>query len=178
MRKAWFLACLLLSSGALAAPSEQDKLFAELRQAGSPEEAHPIEQKLDALFRVSGSPTVDLLMTRAKAALAAPDKSISRKLLDSVTRVAPDYAEGWRARAAMQAAANDDSGAMVSLQKAVDLNPRQFEAMADLASMLEDYGDKPAALKLYRRALALDPQLAEASRREKALAKELEGQGI
>ncbi len=178
MRKAWLAAFVLLSSAALAAPGEQDKLFAQLKQAASPEDAKPIEQKLDALFRVSGSPTVDLLMTRAKAALAAPDKSISRKLLDSVTKVAPNYAEGWRARAAMQAASGDDSGAMVSLQKAVDLNPRHFEAMSDLASMLEDYGDKPAALKLYRRALELDPHLADAVRGEKKLAKELEGQGI
>jgi Flp pilus assembly protein TadD len=179
MRKAWLVpVLLLLSSGAFAAPSEEDKLFTQLRQATSREEARPIEQKLAGLFQVSGSATVDLLMTRAKAALAAPDKSISRKLLDSVTRVAPTYAEGWRARAAMQAASGDDSGAMVSLQKAVDLNPRHFEAMSDLASMLEDYGDKPAALKLYRRALALDPQMAEAARREKILAKELEGQGI
>ena len=67
---------------------------------------------------------------------------------------------------------------MVSLQKAVDLNPRHFEAMTDLAGMLEDYGDKQAALKLYRQALALDPQLAEAARHEKSLAKELEGQGF
>jgi Flp pilus assembly protein TadD len=178
MRKAWLAAFLLFSSGAFAAPSEEDKLFTQLHAAASAEEAHPIEQKLDALFKVSGSPTVDLLMTRAKAALVAPDKSISRKLLDSVTKVAPNYAEGWRARAALQAASGDDAGAMVSLQKAVDLNPRQFEAMADLASMLEDYGDKHTALGLYRKALALDPQLSAATRREMSLAKELEGQGI
>jgi Flp pilus assembly protein TadD len=183
MRKAWLAVFLLFSSGVFAAPnpggsSEEDKLFAQLRTAGSAEEARPIERKLDALFKVSGSPTVDLLMTRAQAALVAPDKSISRKLLESVTKVAPNYAEGWRARASLQAASGDDSGAMVSLQKAVDLNPRHFEAMSDLAGMLEDYGDKKAALTLYRKALALDPQLSEAARHEKSLAKELEGQGI
>jgi hypothetical protein len=44
--------------------------------------------------------------------------------------------------------------------------------------MLEQYGDKPGALKLYRQAVALDPQLSAASRRVKALSKEVEGQGI
>jgi Flp pilus assembly protein TadD len=179
MRKAWLAAAMLLvSSGAFAAPSEEDKLFAQLHDASSAEEAHPIEQKLDGLFQISGSPTVDLLMTRAKAALGGAANDVARKLLDSVTQVAPNYAEGWRARAALQAAGNDDTGAMVSLQKAVTLNPRQFEAITDLADMLEEYGDKPGALKLYRQALALDPQLSEAARHEKALAKELEGQGI
>ena len=169
---------LLLSTAAFAAPSPEDQLFAQLHDAGSPEEAHPIEQKLDGLFQVSGSATVDLLMTRAKAALGGAANDVARKLVDSVTQVAPNYAEGWRARAALQAAGNDDAGAMVSLQKAVILNPRQFEAMTDLADLLEQYGDKPAALKLYRQALALDPQLADAARHEKALAKEVEGQGI
>jgi len=179
MRKGWLAtAMLLISSSAFAAPSEEDQLFAQLHDAGTPEQAHPIEQKLDGLFQISGSPTVDLLMTRAKAALGGTSNDVARKLLDAVTQVAPNYAEGWRARAALQAAGNDDAGAMVSLQKAVTLNPRQFEAMTDLADMLEEYGDKPAALKLYRQALALDPQLSEAARHEKALAKEIEGQGI
>ena len=179
MRKAVFLAAFLLFPGAaFAAQSEEDKLFVQLHDAQSPDAAHPIEQKLDGLFRVSGSPSVDLLMTRAQAALGGADNGTARKLLDAVTAVDPHYAEGWRARAQMQAAAGDDAGAMLSLQKAVTLNPRQFEAMADLADMLEQYGDKPGALKLYRQALALDPQLSEAARREKALSKEIEGQGI
>ena len=179
MRKLVLLATLcLLPVGAMAAPSEEDKLFTQLKAADSPEIAKPIEDKLGDLFRVSGSPSVDLLMTRAQAALGGSDDKTARQLLDAVTVVAPSFAEGWRARAQMQAAAGDDAGAMVSLQKAVTLNPRQFEAMADLADMLEQYGDKAGALKLYRQALALDPQLAAAARREKALSKEVEGQGI
>ena len=177
MRK-FLLPFLLLPGIALAAPNEEDKLFTQLHDADTPEAAHPLEQKLDALFKVSGSPSVDLLMTRAQAALGGADNGTARKLLDAVTAVAPHYAEGWRARAQMQAAAGDDTGAMLSLQKAVTLNPRHFEALADLADMLEQYGDKAAALKLYRQALALDPQLAGAVRREKALTKEIEGQGI
>jgi hypothetical protein len=67
---------------------------------------------------------------------------------------------------------------MVSLQKAVALNPRHFLALGELGAMLEEYGDKPGALKLLRRAVALDPQMAGAARHEKALEKEVEGQGI
>ena len=111
------------------------------------------------MFRQSGSPSVDLLMTRAEAALAAADNKTAKKLVEAVTNIAPNYAEGWHARAAMEQAAGNDTAAMVSLQKVVLLNPRQFAAMVELADMLEDYGDKAGALKLYRRALALDPQL-------------------
>jgi tetratricopeptide (TPR) repeat protein len=180
MCKALLFALLLLPQAAFAAPHvvSEEELFSNLARAQSPDDAHPIEEQLDAMFKVSGSPSVDLLMGRAGAALSAADNATARKLVDAVTRVAPNYAEGWHQRAQLQAAANDDAGAMLSLQKTVTINPRQFSAMTELAEMLESYGDKPGALKLYRRALALDPQLSAAAHREKALSKEVEGQGI
>jgi Tfp pilus assembly protein PilF len=181
MRKLVLLAALLLlpSSVASAAPlSEADKLFAQLKKADTADTAKPIEDKLGQLFRASGSASVDLLMTRAGSALGQADNVTARALVEAVTHVAPRYAEGWRMRAHMQQASGDDAGAMISLQKAVVINPRHFTAMAELGEMLEDYGDKPGALKLYRRVLALDPQMKVAAERAKALTKEVEGQGI
>jgi tetratricopeptide (TPR) repeat protein len=163
------------------APKEvisEDKLLAQLKQAQSAEDAHPIEQKLQALFRVSGSPSVDLLILRAQAAQAAADSKTARKLVDAVTEIAPNFAEGWHIRASMEHAADDDTAALVSLQKVVVLNPRHFQAMIELADMLEEYGDKAGALKLYRRALELDPQLEEASRKVRELTQSVEGRDI
>ena len=179
MRKLALLAGLcLLPLAAQAVPSEEDKLFSQLKAADSAEAAKPIEEKLNQLFRVSGSPSVDLLMSRVGAALTQADNGTARARVEAVTRAAPHYAEAWRLKAHMQQAGGDDTGAMISLQRAVTLNPREFAAMTELAEMLEDYGDKPGALKLYRRVLALDPQMKVAGERAKALAKEVEGQGI
>ena len=179
MRKlALFATLCLLPLAAQAAPSEEDKLFAQLKAADSAETAKPIEEKLTELFRVSGSPSVDLLMSRAGAALSQADNGTAHALIEAVTRVAPRYAEGWRMRAHMQQAGGDDIGAMISLQRTVILNPKEFAAMTELAEMLEDYGDKPGALKLYRRVLVLDPQMKIAGERAKALSKDVEGQGI
>ncbi len=182
MRNRVLIAALLLpllAAPAFAAgPSEEDKLFAELKKADSAETAKPIEDKLGQIFRASGSASVDLLMARAGSALGQADHTTARTLIESVTHVAPRYAEAWRMRARMLQASGDDAGAMISLQKAVAINPRHFVAMAELGEMLEDYGDKPGALKLYRRVLALDPQMHLATERAKALTKEVEGQGI
>ena len=177
MRLAAFLFALMLPATAWAAPP-LDALFAQLHAAGSPEDAKPIEQQILTLFRQSGSPSVDLLMSRAAAAEAAGDKDVARQLVDAVTNIASNYAEGWHHRALLQAAAGDDEGAMVSLQKAIALNPRQFEAMEQLGEMLEDYGDKAGALKMYRRAQALDPQLEGLQRHIDGLSRAVEGQGI
>ena len=44
--------------------------------------------------------------------------------------------------------------------------------------MLEDYGDKPGALKMYRAAQALDPQMEGLQRHIDSLSRAVEGQGI
>jgi len=160
------------------APLTQDQLFAQLRQAQRPEDAKPIEDKLNAMFRVSGSPSVDLLMSRVRQSLSSADNATAKKLAIAVTQIAPKYAEGWHVRAGIAAAGNDDADALVSLQKVVLLNPRHFQAMTELAAMLEEYGDKAGALKLYRRALELDPQLEEATRKVRELTQSVEGRDI
>jgi Tfp pilus assembly protein PilF len=187
MRAAWafLLLCATVApaaaapSSAPAAPTRQiDRWFADLAKAQSPEDAKPIEDKIEAAFKQSGSPSVDLLMARANAALNAADSKTANALLTAVTKVAPGYAEGWHVRATIDAAGGNDSAAMLSLQKVISLNPRHFAAMVELAGMLEDYGDKKGALTLYRKALALDPQLDSAARAARALEKDVEGQGI
>ncbi len=156
----------------------QEQLFAQLKQCGSAEDAHPIEAKLQAMFRATNSPSIELLMTRAQAAKAAGDDKTARRLVEAVTKIAPNYAEGWHMRAVMEQGADDDTAALVSLQKTVLLNPRQFNALSELADMLQDYGDKAGALKLYRRALALDPQLEGAASKVRELTQSVEGRDI
>ncbi|MEI9997006.1 MAG: tetratricopeptide repeat protein [Rhizomicrobium sp.] len=180
-----FLVVLLLASLALpasaAAPPARpplETLFDQLKKAGSPDEAKPIEERIGGVFLQSGSASVELLMTRATAALTAGDKDTAKQLLEAITDVAPDYAEGWHVRATYQHANGDDRGAMLSLGHVILLNPRQFAAMYELGNLLEDYGNKEGALKLYRRALALDPQLEGAQRHVDALTRDVEGQGI
>lgn len=165
-------------AGNAAPPPPLDSLFAQLKTAGSPEEAKPIEAQILGFFLHSGSPTVDLLMTRAEAARAAGNKTVARGLYDRVTEIAPDYAEAWHRRGLMQSDAGEDAGAMASLQKAVELNPRHFEALEQLGEMLEDYGDKPGALNMFRRSFALDPQFEGLKRHIDGLSRDVEGQGI
>jgi tetratricopeptide (TPR) repeat protein len=188
MRK-FALALLLLTTPALAAqkppahpvqtPQQRlSDLFGELQQVQEPDDAKPIEGEINAIFTQSGSPSVDILMARAQAALGTGKVDIARRLIDAIVGIAPDFAEGWHRLAALQAEAKDDRGAMLSLQKTITLNPRHFTAYAELGGYLEDYGDKPGALKLYRKALALDPKMENIDKQVKSLTRDVEGQGI
>ena len=86
-------------------PGEIDALFSALAQTDNDEDAKAIEDKIMAAFLRSGSPTVDLLMTRAAAALQAGDTDTAKKLIASITEIEPDFAEAWHQRGIMQAAA-------------------------------------------------------------------------
>jgi len=161
-----------------AATPQVAALFGQLHKVTSDEEAKPLEDQILTLFLESGSPSVDILMTRTAGALAAGDRDTAQKLLDAVTQVAPGYAEGWHQRGKLQAIAGDDEGAIISLQKAVTLNPRQFAAMAELGSILVQYGDSRDALTVLRRARTLDPHFANLDREVQQLSREVEGERI
>jgi tetratricopeptide (TPR) repeat protein len=188
MTRATFAALVFLVSAAAtpnalpAKPRAPDHslngLFASLAKASSEDEAKPIEQQIEELFLQSNSASVDLLMTRAAASLQAGDNDTAKKLLVSVTDIAPNYAEGWHQRAKMEAAANDDTHALKSFQKTVTLNPREFMAQVELGDMLAEYGQKAAALASYRKALALDPHFEGLDKRVEKLARDVEGEKI
>jgi Flp pilus assembly protein TadD len=174
-------AALLLASAAQASPPanpELDRLFGALGHARSEADAKPLETQIQTLFLESGSPSVDLLMTRAATALTAGDTGTGRRLLDMVTSIEPNYAEGWHQRGKLQASAGDDEGAIISLNKAVTLNPRHFIAMAELGSILIDYGDKRDALAAFRKALAIDPHFENLEREVQQLSRDVEGEKI
>jgi Flp pilus assembly protein TadD len=95
-----------------------------------------------------------------------------------VTQIAPGYAEGWHQRGRLQAVAGDDEGAIISLQKAVTLNPRQFAAMAELGAILSEYGDKRDALAVLRKAMALDRHFVGLEPEVHKLTRDVEGERI
>jgi tetratricopeptide (TPR) repeat protein len=174
---------VLAGPAAASAPAPQashvlDGLFAKLGKASSSDAAMPIEKEILTGFLQSGSASVDLLMTRAEALLEAGDADTATKILNDVTSIAPDYAEGWHQRGKLEAQSGKDEAAMVSLQKTVTLNPREFQALMELGDMLAQYGAKPAALASYKKALALDPQLEGLQRRVDELARDVEGEKI
>jgi Flp pilus assembly protein TadD len=175
------LLSLVVPALAAAPPAKTtplDKLFTDLAKTTSSDQAKPIEDRIVQMFNQSGSATVDILMERSAITLKIGDKDTTKKLVYAITTVAPDYAEGWHRRAMLEAAANDDADAIVSLQKTVTLNPREFEAQSELGKLLEDYGDKKAALAAYRKALALDPHMAGVDKHTQELARQIEGEKI
>lgn len=159
-------------------PQQLDKLFKQLPKAGSADAARPIETQILFLFSRSGSPSVDLLMGRAQDAAKAGEKDLAEQLVESITDIAPGYAEGWHVRGQIAQAADNDEAAIAYFSKALALNPRHFQACSELAEVLMEYGDKKQALQYMRKAYALDPYLPGLDKQIDKVSRDVEGEKI
>ncbi len=105
----------------------------------------------------SGSPAMDLLLRRGRDAMEAGDYAAAIEHLTALTDHAPDFAEGWNARATAYYLAGEFGPSVDDIRHTLALNPRHFGALGGLAMILEEIGDTDAALRAYRASLAIHP---------------------
>ena len=160
------------------APETDDQLLARLAKAPDRRAARVIERELRARWSHSDSPSADLLLKRVDQAIQAHDNDTARNIVQKLTEIAPDFAEGWHRRATLAAEKDDFTDAIEALRRVLALRPKHFVAMAELGQILEEFDDKNRALEAYRKAKELDPFIDGLDDRIRQLTKEVEGQGI
>ena len=153
-------AWLALGGAALAETvgPELDRLFSTL-QGASAAEAVRIESDIWRIWSRSGSAAMDLLLERGRKAAEQGDFEAAVDHLTALTDHAPDFAEGWNARATVFFQIGAYGPAIADLQRVLALNPRHFGALSGFGMILEEI-DRPAqALEAYRAALTLHPHM-------------------
>jgi tetratricopeptide (TPR) repeat protein len=163
-------------------PAQRPKMLADLYErlaaARTETTAEPIMGAIEDLWAVSGSATVDLLMSRAAQFAKDAEIDLSLAILDAVVDIAPDDAEAWYLRAKVNVLKGKPERALSDLRRALNLDDKHYRAIADLGLLLEQLGAKKEALEAYRRALAVNPFLEDAKLGVEALQREVEGQDI
>ncbi|MDR3421890.1 MAG: tetratricopeptide repeat protein [Xanthobacteraceae bacterium] len=155
-----------------------DTLFDALKIAPDAESAKAIEERIWAVWMVSGSDTCNLLMSRSKAAADAKDYELAIKLLDAVVALKPDYTEAWNRRATIYYLQKDYGNALADIREVLAREPRHFGALSGLGLILQEIGDDKHALEAYRKALAIDPHLEHLPDVIKTLREKVEGRDI
>jgi tetratricopeptide (TPR) repeat protein len=156
--------------------SEIDRLFAELKRQRDPRRARIITEKITAVWRDSGSATVNLLMQWAEKAIAERRHSAALDLLDQVVVLKPDYAEGWNRRATLHYSMKNHGKSMADISHVLALEPRHFGALAGMAAILRDSGEDRLALKAFQQMLEVFPANRDAQRRVGELTDKLSGE--
>jgi tetratricopeptide (TPR) repeat protein len=167
-----------LAGAAQARQKALADLLGRLRQAPDAQAAAPVRAIIVRLWGHSGSPTADLLMTRAESLLQAGDGATAAALLDRVVTLYPDWTLGWRRRAQSALLQGDSEGAMLDLDHALGVEPNDFMAMTELAALMRAEGRNAPALELLRRALAIDPQNDPLRQEADQLERQIEGNRI
>lgn len=153
-------------------------LFERLRAARDTEEAELVAEAIDKIWRQSGSDTVDLLMARAGEMVRKEKLDVALDILDSVVAIAPDFPEGWNRRATVFFMKRNFRRSLDDLRRVLALEPRHFKAINGLGLIMQELGDKEAALQAFRQVLRIYPRAGETKQLERELAREVEGQGI
>jgi tetratricopeptide (TPR) repeat protein len=162
----------------LERPKMLGQLYEQLPKARDAQAAAPIIEAIEDLWRLSGSPTVDLLMSRAERLAKEQDLDLALKIIDATVDIAPDEAEAWHLRAKVHYLRKDYELAIADLRRALDRDPLHYGANNDLGVALEAIGAKKEALQAYRKAIAVNPFLGETKRAVEELRREVEGQDI
>jgi tetratricopeptide (TPR) repeat protein len=155
-----------------------DFLFGALKVAPDEASAKAIEGRIWALWQVSGSDTVDLLMERVSKAIQLENYPLAVKLLDSVLELKPDYVEALNRRATVFYLQKDYARSLSDIDRVLAREPRHFGALAGLGAIFQDIGEDKKALDAYRKALDIYPRLQNIPERVKSLSEKVEGRDI
>ncbi|MDJ0932453.1 tetratricopeptide repeat protein [Breoghania sp.] len=160
-----------------AKPQEPDldALFSMLREEDGSQARAQTAHRIQMRWIRSGSATVDLLMARAAAALAAKKPELALDLLDAVVRFKPDYVAGWNRRAAAHFMAGHLGKALVDIERTLALEPRHWGALAGLAAIQQATDKDTAALATYERILEIYPHQEKAEKAVEELRKSTGG---
>lgn len=141
-------------------PKVLEQLYARLATAESEEAAARLAQAIERIWLQSGSDTVNLLMDRAGKAYTESKPDIALNLLERVTKLAPNYTEGWFRRAQVFQAEGDIPRALIDLRRVLAIEPDHFRALETLGQLLKEIDEKKGALQAFERLITVNPHAA------------------
>ncbi|MEX0308623.1 MAG: tetratricopeptide repeat protein, partial [Tateyamaria sp.] len=146
-----------------AAQSSVDELLQALRSA-EPAEAARLTREIEREWAQSGSTALDMLLRRGREALEEDNPDIAIEHLTALIDHAPEFAEGWHARATAFYMKDLYGPALSDLEKALTLNPDNYNAIFGLGVMFQEFGDYMRARKAFSQVLDLHPHHENATK--------------
>ena len=156
---------------------DESALLAQLAEA-DPADAARLDRQLRAHWDKSGSSAMDLLLKRGRDAMEVGRVDEAIEHFTALTDHAPDFAEGYHARASAYFEAQLFGPALADLEQALTLNPNHYTAIYGLGAILETFGRPELAYEAYERVLAIHPHHEEVSKAAERLRPHVEGKSL
>jgi len=133
------------------------------------------EQGLWLLWTRSGDAAIDALMAQATEAMQSGRHADAIRILDQVVKSKPDFAEGWNRRATVHFLAGDLQKSIADCDEVLKRNAGHFGALSGLGQIYLQLEDEATALKWFRRALEVNPNMLSVEMNIKMLEERLKG---
>ena len=173
----YVVAAFLAAAPVSADDAELEALFEGLKGADGMAAAQ-IEGRIYEIWSQSGSPSMDLLLTRGRDALEEGDTVKAIRHFTALIDHAPDFAEGYNGRATAYFQVGRYGLSLEDIRQTLRLNPRHFAAMSGLALILEEIGRPDDALEAWREVEKLHPNREGLQDAIKRLEREVEGETL
>ncbi len=170
-------ACAAIVMNSIPAMAQDASLYDRLKDA-EPKDAIVLEREIKLAMSRSGSPAMDLLLRRGRKALERGEVAAALDHLSALTDHAPNFAEGWHARARAHHSAGQAGVALGHLETALALNPNHFQALYGLGVILEEMNQPELAYDAYSLVLEIHPHYQDAQTARQRLQAQVLGQRL
>lgn len=147
------------NTGEVLRAKKLDRMFVSLRMASTEQQARIIEGAIWRLWLSSDNRVINQMMQKVMASRETGDYDKTILLLNDLIAQYPDYSEGWNQRATIYYLMGNFDASVLDVAQTLKLEPRHFGALAGLASILWQQGNKELARKSLQEAIRIHPFL-------------------
>lgn len=136
-----------------------DSLLGKLHNKSPHMDVANIEQQIWEIWSRNSSPTAEVLLRQSSVAISAGDLDPAEQMLSQLVEVYPNFAEAWNRRASLYYVLKRYDAAMIDIEKALALEPRNFGALIGKGMILHAQNKSDEAIAALKEALAINPHL-------------------
>lgn len=176
----WVLLMALVMAFASPGAADQNDprlgpLFEKLKNAPDFEAGHEIELYIWHIWSKTQTAGGGVLYRQGEQYMNEGRHEEALESFNALVVIEPEFAEGWNKRATLHYLMGNLDASVADIKHTLALEQRHFGALSGLGLIYDALGQKEAALKAFRAALEIHPNMQTIRRRAEELVEETEG---
>jgi Tfp pilus assembly protein PilF len=140
-------------------PRRLKALFERLLDASGPVQASETEDLIWGLWMEHPNDAAEQTLDEATRLIAERDFKSAEKMLTTLIRDYPEYAEAWNKRATLYFIAGEDAKSVHDIHRTLEIEPRHFGAICGFGQLCLRHKQREGALFAFAQALRVNPHL-------------------